>query len=123
MMRTFRSATAAALAALALLGLAEQAGAGQPERRVRILADHALPVERSAPVDVRWASDRSVFLLRFLDGISEIEIGDSLQKTRQPVPPPNVLKIGRIVSYSWGSTRCTESAAGDIRICYDYQYY
>lgn len=26
-------------------------------------------------------------------------------------------------SYGWGTTKCTESASGDVRICYDYQYY
>jgi hypothetical protein len=91
--------TTAALASLALLSFAGQAEAGQPQREIRILADHTLPAERSAPVDIRWAGDRSVFLLRFIDGVSEIELGDSLKKLRQPVPPPDVLNIGRIISY------------------------
>lgn len=99
MMRTSLITTAAALAALALLGFAGQAGAGQPERKIRVLAEYTIPGEGSMPADIRWASDKSVFLLRFLDGVSEIELGDSLKKLRQPVPPPHVLKIGRIISY------------------------
>ena len=87
------------LAVIALVGTARGASAAPPERSFRVLADYPLPATRSAPVDIRWASDRSVFLARLVEGVFEIELGKPLTQLRQPVPAPEVLKLGQLSGY------------------------
>lgn len=90
---------------LAALALARVAGASaappEPSWSLRVVADHSLPPGRSVPVDVRWAGDHSVFLARLTEGVFEIQLGEPLTTLRQPVPAPEVLKLGRLNAYAY----------------------
>lgn len=78
---------------------AVRADSAPPTGSFRVLADFPLPAARSAPVDIRWASDRSVFLARLIEGVFEIELGHPLTQIRQPVPAPEVLKLEQLNGY------------------------
>jgi hypothetical protein len=80
------------LAVLLLLVWASQGGAGQAPalKSVRILSRYEVSGHPggSALTDVRWASDHSVYVLRALHGVEELELGEERtpKSLRRPVP-------------------------------------
>lgn len=93
-MKLFRIALLPTLAALA--GLAgTSAWSGEAPGSFRILLDQTVPVEPSVPLNVRFASDRSVYLARAHDGVSELALDGHLTKLRQPIPDDKTIGIGR----------------------------
>ena len=76
-----------------MLGLACVAfGHAEPRgRTLRILARYAVPAAPSAPTDVRWASDSSIYLARYSSGVSELRLAEGLPEIRNILRSPDVL--------------------------------
>lgn len=74
-----------------LLAVLEPVPAEPTAPSLRILGRQALPPGGSRFTDIRWATDNSVFVMRTLEGLEEIQIGPELRMLRQPVPSVKAL--------------------------------
>ncbi len=81
-----------ALVAAALSGT--PGAAEMPARALRLLSRIAVPGGPSPATDVRWASDTTVYLSRYRDGISEVSLEPRLAVRRQIVPRLSIFKGG-----------------------------
>jgi hypothetical protein len=72
-----------------LHGPGEPAAPARPA--LRILSEQAVPAEPSTAVNVRWASDRSVYLARAMHGLVEVALDPALTTIRQVIPDPEHL--------------------------------
>jgi hypothetical protein len=86
----------AALAAFTCLAVCAAAWCveGQPTMAaLRIVADQEVPVEPSQALNVRWASDQTVYLSRLFHGVTEVSLDGKLTPLRQPVPDRATLHV------------------------------
>lgn len=75
------------------------AGATEPAARsLRVLSTFQVPGEPSPATDVRWASDDSVHLARFHDGVVEVGLRPGLPKRKQWVPDRET--FGRFLNFT-----------------------
>jgi hypothetical protein len=86
------------LAVSLLLVWASQGAAGPaPElKSVRILGRYEIPGHPggSALTDVRWAGDRSVYVLRALHGVEELDLGEEREPKSLRLPVPDSRELG-----------------------------
>jgi hypothetical protein len=57
---------------------------------LEILSEKTLSAQLTTPTDVRWASDRSVYLSRLEDGVAEVDLA-TLDTRRQVIPASKAL--------------------------------
>jgi hypothetical protein len=62
-------------------------------RTLHILWERVVPAEPSTAMNVRWASDHSVYVARVMHGVSELALDPGLTKLREVVPEPG--KMGQ----------------------------
>jgi hypothetical protein len=67
--------------------------AAQPS--LRIVARYPVAGEPSAPTDVRWAGDDSVYLVRLEDGVAEVKLASGLPLVRKLVPGRGMGNLAR----------------------------
>jgi len=60
------------------------ARAENPPSALRILGRTPLPPGHSVAKDIRWANDDSVYVVRALDGVFEVELGGTLRRRLMP---------------------------------------
>lgn len=73
--------------------------AAEPKAALRVLASYDVPGAPSTPTDVRWASQRSIYLSRFHDGVTEVALGPVLETRRVLVPERRALSSGPPFAY------------------------
>jgi hypothetical protein len=78
--------------ALALLGLpAAKSPASDAVPALRVLTTYGLPGAPSTALDVRWAGERSVYVMRRYDGVDELALSPGLPAMRRVVPDTDTL--------------------------------
>lgn len=85
---------AAALVAFTASGPVPEASAEPADSpRLEVLARYTVPAKgRSAPTDIRWASDSSIYLARGFDGVTELSLEQPLRELRSVVPDVKTLR-------------------------------
>jgi hypothetical protein len=63
---------------------------------LRLVAHYAVSGKPSAPTDVRWAGDDSVYLVRYEDGVAEVSLAPGLPLVRKLVPGRG---MGKLANY------------------------
>jgi len=69
-------------------------------RALRILESYEVAGEPSSATDVRWAGERSVYLARQYDGVSELRLEKDLPRVRQMVPNRETLGLKNYRAFS-----------------------
>jgi len=88
---------------IVVLGLVTLAGtpalfAAPAPANLRVVARYPVPGEPTSPVDVRWAGENSVYLVRFEDGVAEVKLAPGLPFVRTLVPSN---AVGHMAKFFW----------------------
>jgi hypothetical protein len=60
---------------------------------LRVLSDQVVPLEPSQALNVRWASDQTIYLSRQFHGVTEVTLDGKLTSLHQPVPDTKILHV------------------------------
>ncbi len=93
-------AISGALLLLFLSGPRGRAAAAETSPALRVIESYELPGEPSTATDVRWAGDRSVYLARQHDGVSELRLESGLPRVRRVVPDRETLGLRTYRAFS-----------------------
>ncbi|HEX3557360.1 MAG TPA: hypothetical protein VIA62_29385 [Thermoanaerobaculia bacterium] len=88
----------AALGLVALTGTVALFAAPAPAS-LRVVARYAVPGTPTSPMDVRWAGENSVYLVRYQDGVAEVKLAPGLPVVRTLVPSQAVGHLSRFFSH------------------------
>jgi hypothetical protein len=84
---------AAALAILTASSPVEVGATTADSPTLEVLGRYAVPPKgRSAPSDIRWAADSSIYLARGFDGVAELSLEQPLREIRSVVPDVKTLR-------------------------------
>jgi hypothetical protein len=73
--------------------------APSPAPALHVLAEYEVPSTPSVATNVRWATESTVYLTRFADGVSQVALDERLTRVRSLVPDKKTLGV-RFSSFS-----------------------
>ena len=68
-------------------------GRENPQLSLRILREQEVPSSPSPALNLRFASDETVYLSRLHDGVTEVSLDETLTARRQPIPDRDTLHM------------------------------